>query len=47
MPDASFFDIFKANNDPKIKVIINLIDDIFNAERVFRRKTSLVQRIFI
>jgi len=31
-----FFDIFKANNDPKIKVIINLIDDIFNAERVFR-----------
>lgn len=31
-----FFDIFKANNDPKIKTIINLIDDIFNAERLFR-----------
>ena len=31
-----FFDIYKANSDPKIKVIINMIDDIFNAERVFR-----------
>lgn len=31
-----FFDIYKANKDPKIKAIIEMIDDIYRLERKFR-----------
>jgi transposase len=33
-----FFDIYKANKDPKIKGIIELIDALFDDERVFREQ---------
>lgn len=33
-----FFDIYKANKDPKIKEIIKMIDDIFELEKNFRKE---------
>lgn len=40
-----FFDIYKANKDPKIKQVIEKIDDIFELERNFRKENLNAEQI--
>ncbi len=44
-PQGKFFDIYKANKDPKIKQIIEKIDDIFELERNFRKENLNAEQI--
>lgn len=40
-----YVDIYKASKDPKLKTIINLIDDIFEVEKQFRHKKLSADQI--
>ena len=41
-----FFDIYKANKDPKIELIINMFDDIYKLERIYKEKNLTSDEIY-